>query len=185
MKSRYWGAVSRKVQWQQTAPANSFTGKDRDTAINEFKSKPENATLWNRLNETKERLPWVRYLVESLQSQIIHKGMLSDKQRSLATSLYLDACITTDDKIFEQREARKLGYRLMELNLGRVQQLVSDIMYRTDSRAFTLAQIRAFQNIAKRQRLNLMKVPKLIDGETFDGWFKITPDAQVDNNGGL
>ncbi len=180
MNTRRWGSIAQKVDWQKV-PDNSFTGKDRDTEIAKFKAIPENATLWDRLEETKQRLPWIGSLVKSLQGQIVQKGVLSDKQRSLATSLYIDACVTSDDKVFEQQEARKLGYRLMVLNLGRVQQLVEDIMFRTDSRPFTLGQIRAFQNIAKRQRINLMNVPKMIDGETFDGWFKIEPDASVDN----
>jgi len=175
----------RQVEWQLSASSESFTGKDVQSEISKFKAKPENATLWDRLDETKERLPWIKSLVDSLQGQIIHKGTLTDKQRSLATSLYLDACMTSDDKVFEQQEARKLGYRLMVLNLGRVQQFVSDIMYRTDKRPFTLGQITAFQNIAKRQREKLSKVPKLIDGETFDGWFKKEPREDVDNDSGI
>jgi len=74
---------------------------------------------------------------------------------------------------------------LMVLNLGRVQQFVSDIMYRTDKRPFTLGQMRAFQNIAKRQREKLKEVPKLIDGETFDGWFKKEPLEAVDKDSGI
>ncbi len=176
MRKSYW---MQKVEWQMSASNESFTGKDVQSEIDKFKAKPENATLWDRLEETKQRLPWIRSLVDSLQGQVIHKGALSDKQRSLATSLYLDACITSDDKVFEQQEARKLGYRLMVLNLGRVQQFVSDIMYRTDKRPFTLGQMRAFQNIAKRQREKLKEVPKLIDGETFDGWFRIEKNEKT------
>ncbi len=187
MRNSRWNSLRKtsSINWQMSAPDDSFTAKDRDTEIEKFKATPENATLWDRLLETKERLPWTRQLVESLQRQVVSRGKLSDNQRSLATSLYIDTCITSDDKIFEQKEMRKLGYRLLTLNLGRVQEFVSDIMFRTDSRAFTLGQMRAFQNIAKRQRLQLTKVPKLIEGETFDGWFKIEPSTDVDNDGGM
>ncbi len=179
MMKRRWNI--QQVHWQRSEEMGSFSAQDRQTEIDKFKSIPENATLWDRLVETKELLPWAKKLVESLQNQVVKKGHLTDAQRSLATSLYLDACITSEDKVFEQREARKLGYRLMLCNLGRVQQFVEDIMFRTDSRAFTLGQMRALQNIANRQRTNLMKIPKLIDGETFDGWFKIEPISDVDN----
>jgi len=174
-----WGKIKEKVN----PPVDSFTGADKETVLKGFLAVPENTTLWNRLEETKETLPWLRSLVNSLQTQAGAKGALSDKQRSLATSLYLDACITTNDKVFEQQEARKLGYRLMRLNLGRVQQLVSDIMYRTESRPFSLAQIRAFQNIAQRQRVKLTQIPKLTS-ETFDGWNEVVPKTHIDNESG-
>jgi len=149
-----------------------FTGKDKEDNLKKFFASPENKKLWERLEETTQRLPWIKSLVDSLKSYAEQTGNLTEKQKSLATSIYIDACVTTDDRLFEQVEARKLGYRLMELELGRVRELVIDIMYRADNRPFSLGQIRALNNIAKRQRVKLTQIPKLTN-ETFDGWFLI------------
>ena len=182
MKQRYWRMGNAK---KRIVPAGEgFTGKDREDNLKEFFSSPEHKKLWDRLEETKQRLPWTRSTIDSLRGYIENTGTLTDKQKSFATSLYIDACVTTDDRLFEQVETRKLGYRLMELELGRVHSLVYDIMDRTDSRPFSLGQARAFNNIAKRQRVKLTQIPKLTD-ETFDGWFKIEPKIQLDNPNGL
>jgi len=177
----FQSVTSHKLDWREI-PQDSFTMADREKALEEFRAKlPGNATLWDRLEETRARLPWLRSLVDSLQSQIIVKGELSDKQRSLATKLYLDACMTSDDKIEEQQEARKLGYRLLELNLGNAFTFVNDVMFKSSSRPLSFGQMRAMRNIAKRQVNKLAQVPKLTD-ETFDGWFQIVPKEDVDSD---
>lgn len=165
-----------------------FSGKDKEDNLNKFFASPEYKKLWDRLEETKQRLPWIRATVDSLEAYIEQTGTLTDKQKSFATSLYIDACVTSDDRLFEQVETRKLGYRLMDLELGRVRSLVIDIMFRTNTRPFSLGQMRAFNNIAKRQRVKLTQIPKLTD-ETFDGWSliepKIEPDTTLDKSDGL
>ena len=149
-----------------------FTGKDKEDNLERFFAVPGNKKLWERLDETKQRLPWIRSTVDSLKGYAENNGVMTEKQKSFATSLYIDACVTTDDRLFEQVEARKLGYRLLNLQLGRVQVLVNDIMDKADSRPFSMGQIRVFKNIAKRQCVKLTQIPKLTD-ETFDGWFLI------------
>jgi len=180
----------RNVKWfsqrkKRDVPlGEGFTGKDKEDNLNKFFAVPEYKTLWDRLEETKQRLPWARSTVDSLKAYVEQKGTMTEKQKSFATSLYIDACVTTDDRLFEQVETRKLGYRLMELELGRVRSLVTDIMLKTDSRPFSLGQARAFNSIAKRQCVKLTQIPKLTD-ETFDGWFKIEPEIVVDKTNGM
>jgi len=185
---------SRKWQWSKASPykkrkrkikiGEGFSGKDIEDNLKNFTASPEHKKLLDRLEETKQRLPWSRSTVDSLRTYIEQHGELTDKQKSFATSLYIDACVTTDDKLFEQVETRKLGYRLMELELGRVTNLVYDIMLRADTRPFSLGQQRALKNIAKRQCVKLTQIPKLNE-ETFDGWFKIQPEIAVDNPDGM
>jgi len=172
----------RAKNWKMGKPkrhvpiGEGFTGKDKEDSLKEFFTVPGNKTLWDRLEETKQHLPWMRSLVDSLMAYVEKTGTLSDPQKSLATGIYIDACVTGDDKVFEQVATRKLGYRLKDLDLGfRANHLVADIMSRSDSRPFSLGQIRVFNNIAKKQVANLTKIPKLTD-ETFDGWFKIAED---------
>ena len=155
-----------------------FTEADREYQRNAFLAVPENKKLWERLEETKKRLPWTRYTVESLQRYVEAKGFLTDKQRSYATSLYLDCCMTPDDKITQQIETRKTCFRLLNLELGRVKQFVDSVVFFSDTHPFTSGQIRAINNIAKRLRAELTKVPKL-DDDKFDGWFP-KPEIPVD-----
>ncbi len=156
---------------RRTVPiGEGFTGKDRENTLNKFFASPENKKLWERLDETKQRLPWTRSTVDSLKTYAEKTGKMTEKQKSFATSLYIDTCVIGDDKLFEQVETRKLGFRLMQLELRNVQSLVTDIMFRTNTKSFSLGQIRAFQNIAKRQQAKLTKVKKLTDGVDFDGW---------------
>jgi len=156
-----------------------FTGKDKEDNLNKFLATPEYQTLWSRLEETKKRLPWTRSTVDSLKAFVEGKGSLTDKQKSFATSLYIDMCVMSDDRLFEQVETRKVGYRLLDLELGRARNFVIDVMYKTDTRPFSLGQMRALNNIAKRQRVKLTQIPKLVDGETFDGWFLIATQEKA------
>lgn len=168
MKNR-WISLRKK----RVVPAGKgFTGKDKEDNLKEFFAYAQNRKLWERLEETKQRLPWTRSIVDSLKGYVEQAGKMTDKQKSFATSLYIDACVTNDDRLFEQVETRKLGYRLMELELGRVKSLVIDIMLKSDSRPFSLGQIRVFHSIAKVQCVKLTQIPKLT-AETFDGWFRI------------
>ena len=172
MKNRNWvmGVSTRK---RRVVPAGQgFTGKDKEDNLKKFFATPEYKTLWDRLDETKQRLPWTRSTIDSLKTYVEQKGTMTEKQKSFATSLYIDACVTSDDRLFEQVETRKLGFRLMELELGRVRSLVLDIMDKANSRPFSLGQTRAFNSIAKRQCVKLTQIPKLTE-ETFDGWFRI------------
>lgn len=154
-----------------------FTGKDRQTMKESFLADEGNQKLWERLKETKERLPWTRQIVTSLQEWVEKHGSLTEKQKGLATSLYIDACVISDDKLFEQAEARKLGYRLMELRLGRIHDTVHDIMLKSDGRILTPGQIGVFQGVAKQQCVKLTLIPKMTE-ENFDGWFKTAPIAE-------
>lgn len=148
-----------------------FTAKDKEVNLEQFFTSPGNKKLWDRLEETKKRLPWIRELVDSLQGHAEILGSMTDKQKCLATSIYIDACVTTDDKLFEQVETRKLGYRLMQLRLGnKAGNLIYDIMYRADTRPFSLGQMRVIKDIANNKRVELTNIPKLTD-KTFDGWF--------------
>lgn len=155
-----------------------FTGADKEDNLKTFLASEAHQILWERLEETKQRLPWTRSTVDDLKAYAERTGKMTVKQKSFATSLYIDACVTSDDRLFEQVETRKLGYRLMELELGRVRSLVIDIMYHTSSRPFSLGQTRAFKNIAKRQCVKLTKIPKLTEKE-FDGWFLIEQRENV------
>ena len=176
MRSKYYWRKSN----QKIVPDNdSFTGKDREDNKEKFFADEGHKKLWERLDETKKRLPWIQATVDSLEAYIEKNGTLTDNQKSFATSLFIDACVTSDDRLFEQVETRKLGYRLMKLELGRVRSLVTDIMFRTNTRPFSLGQMRAFNNIAKRQIVKLTQIPKLTD-ETFDGWNLIEPETKLD-----
>lgn len=174
MKRRNWVMGKRR---RHVPDGEGFTGKDREDNLKKFFADTGNEKLWERLEETKKRLPWARKTIDSLKSYAEETGAMTDKQRGFATSLFIDSCVTRDDKLFEQVKTRKLGYRLMELELGRVRGLVIDIMYKADTRPFSLGQIRAFNNIAKRQQVKLTLTPKLTD-ETFDGWFLIQKEAE-------
>jgi hypothetical protein len=148
-----------------------FSAADKEERINYFLSSPENKRLLERLNETRNRLPWTQKIVDSLKSRIEHSGELSDKQRSLATKLYLDCCITTDEKLIEQVETRKTCLRLLGMELGKTADFIYNMVYHSDTRPFTVNQIRAVNNIAKRHRKALEEAPPLTD---FDGWFPKT-----------
>ncbi len=185
-RSRNWSQFAkRRYELQVAEVQGAFTQAERDGNVQGFLSLPENAKLWERLEETSQRLPWCRSLVNNLKAYVEYKGKMSDKQKSLATSLYLDCCMTTDDKLEEQTNCRKLGYRLMELQLGRTGEFVRDVMLRCDGRAFTGGQMRAIYNIAKRVAHPLANIPELTD-ETFDGWFKLQPKTEgLDSQHGL
>jgi hypothetical protein len=186
-RNRNWKQFAkRKYELQIAEVQGSFTEAERKGNIQGFLSLPENAKLWERLEETEKRLPWCRSLVASLRGYVEFKGKMTDKQKSLATSLYLDCCMTTDDKLEEQVNCRKLGYRLLELQLGRTGDFVRDVMCRCDGRAFTGGQMRAFYNIAKRVAHPLANIPEIND-EIFDGWFKKNPSQKIrlDNECGL
>jgi len=172
MKQYNWHSKARTA-------GHGFVAVDKDKNIETFLADDGHAKCWQRLDETRERMPWTRSLVDSLKKHICKTGTLTEKQMSLATSLYIDCCIMTDDKIEAQQETRKLGYRLLHLLLGQMEDMVTSIMDNTSKRAFTVAQQRAFNNVAKRQIVELTKIPKHTD-ETFDGWFEIKPDVTVD-----
>jgi len=183
MRLRAWQIGVRK---KRVVPVGEgFTGKDREDSLKEFLASPTNKKLWERLEETRQRLPWIGSLVDDLQSYAGKHGTLTDKQKSLATSIYIDACVTSDDKLFEQVETRKLGYRLLELGLSAAgKRFILDVMDRANSRPFSLGQIRAINDIAKRQCVKLTQISKLTD-ETFDGWFLIEPKVELDKSSGL
>lgn len=166
----------RQTSWnrrKRLVPAGvGFTGADIESNLNAFFSIADgNKKLWERLHETRDRLPWLRGLIDSLTGTVESKGELTGKQKSLATSLYIDSCTMTDEKIAEQVKMRKVGYRLMTLGLGRANKFIGDVMFRTNTRSLSLAQMRAMNDVAVRVRTELQKVPKLTD-EDFDGWFK-------------
>jgi hypothetical protein len=153
-----------------------FTDEDRDLNIKAFCDNLEHKKLWERLGETEKIMPWNKSLIQSLKTYIGNTSKLTSKQKSLATSLYLDCCMTSEDKLIEQVTTRKLGYRLMELELGQrkwsgshsTMHFIRDVMYRTDTRPFTGGQIRALQNIAQRYATKLADIE--LNGD-FDGWF--------------
>jgi len=162
-----------------------FTAVDKEEVRSKFLAVPENKKLWDRLEETVNRLPWTRYLVDSLKDWIDHHGSLTANQKSLVTKLYLDCCITTEDRLAEQRTTRKLCYRLNELELGKLQVFISDVLYKTNTRPFTSGQINALNKIAQRHQKKLAEIPEILD-ENFDGWFFIEPDkSEVDNSEGI
>jgi hypothetical protein len=154
---------------------------EQEDNLNKFKS--ENTTLWNMLEEVESRIPWQRIIVQDLIGWVKRSGNLTEKQRGLVTSLYMDNCVTTDVKIEEQREARKLCYRLLEVELGQVRNFVYDVTYKTDTRSFTAGQLRAIKNIAKRFRHKLEDIE--LDEEAFDGWIRKVPGIRLDKLHGL
>lgn len=165
--------------------SSGFTDSDNAKLLEEFIKDPDNATLWGRLETVKSRLPWARHTVENLQKWALTKGILTSKQKSYVTSLYIDSCVMDDDRIREQREARKLGYRLQKLKLGRVQTFVDSVMIASDTKPLTLGQIRGLRNIASKVSSSLISIPKLT-GKTFDGWYEIVePQTVVDTDDGI
>lgn len=124
------------------------------------------------LNEIKDRIPWQRGLVASLQGHIKRKGNLTPKQASLVTSLYLDNCVKSDGEIKQQVECRKLCLRLMECRLGKTQDFVRSVASYTYDRPFSLAQMRCINKVATRKRKELSSIPEF-DEHNFDGWHQV------------
>src|SRR3972149_2463022 len=98
-KSRWQQYAIDKCKMQIVTAQQAFTQSERDANVSRFIDSPEHKKLWERLEETEKRMPWCRQLVASLRGYAEFKGVMTDKQKSLATSLYLDCCMTTDDKI--------------------------------------------------------------------------------------
>jgi len=183
LRNRNWQQFAKRKYDFQLAEAKDigFTQAEREGNLKAFLDTPEHKKLWERLEETEKRMPWCRQLVTSLRGYAEFKGKMTDKQKSLATSLYLDCCMTTDDKIQEQVNCRKLGYRLLELQLGRTGDFLLDVMTRCDGRAFTGGQMRAIYNISTRVAHPLASIPELTD-DSFDGWFKKLPKDDSEKN---
>jgi len=142
------------------------------------KFKAKNPVLIDMLMEMKARIPWFNTLISSLLSSIEHKGKLSDKQMSLVTSLYMDSCVISDETVVKQQKARKLCYRLSELNLGDTRRFIVSLLTNTDNRMFTSRQILALEKVASRFRLKLATIPE-IPADSFDGWRLIAPIKNI------
>ncbi len=160
---------------KHTKNFGGFTQEDKDTNVAMFCENPEQKNLWDRLTEVEQRMPWTRELIKSLKDYVGGTGKLSSAQMGLATNLYIDCCMITDERMDEQVNVRKMGYRLLELELGqRTRRFVTDVMYQCNTRRHTPGQIRALSNIASRYSHALTQVADLPD-EEFDGWLRITP----------
>ena len=167
---------------KHTKNFGGFTQEDKDTNVAMFCEDPAQKSLWDRLTEVEQRMPWTRELVKSLKEYVGGTGKLTSPQMGLATNLYIDCCMITDERMDEQIAVRKMGYRLLELELGqKTRQFVSDVMYRCGTRRFTPGQSRALYNIATRYSHALAQVADLPD-EEFDGWMKIAPKPKEEED---
>jgi hypothetical protein len=159
--------------------SRSFTEADEETNVASFLASDEHKKLWDRLDEVTRVMPWTIRIVESLRHRVKSIGNLTEKQKSLATKLFIDSCVMDEDRLAEQVATRKMCYRLNELDLGKVKIFVENVLYQTDNRAFSSGQIRAINNIAKHARIKLEDVPEL-SSENFDGWYKLAPKVGID-----
>jgi len=148
-----------------------------ERTVNLEKFKAKNPVIIDMLTEMKARIPWFNTLISSLLANIEYKGKLSDKQMSLVTSLYMDSCVISDEMIIEQQKARKLCYRLLELELGHTRKFVVSLLTNTDSRVFTTRQIQALKTVANRFSVRLGGVA--VPADSFDGWFLIAPIKDI------
>jgi hypothetical protein len=162
--------------WRPRTAVFSMSQEDVDKKIAEF--KVTNGKLWDMITEIKERMPWNKPLMESLQSNIGVKGELSDKQKALVMSIYIDCCVMSDSSIELQKETRKLGYRLMKCRLGQMGAFVYSVMDKTNRYSLSAGQMRGINNVANRMREQLASIPELTD-KTFDGWYEILPEIKA------
>ena len=126
------------------------------------------------LDEIRNRIPWQRGLVDSLQRYLKRKGELTPKQASLVTSMYLDNCVQSDADIRLQVDCRKLALRLMDCRLGKMMDFVRSVVSHTYNRQFSLAQMRSINKIGARMQKELSNIPEL-DERGFDGWHLYIP----------
>lgn len=170
------GSSHRKFPMRKhTKNFGGFTQEDKDINVAMFCENPEHKNLWDRLTEVEQRMPWTRELIKSLKDYVGGTGKLSSAQMGLATNLYIDCCMITDERMDEQVAVRKMGYRLLELELGqKTRMFVGDVMVKCGTRRFTPGQVRALNNIASRYSHALAQIDDLPD-EEFDGWLKIIP----------
>ncbi len=139
--------------------------------------KQNNKELTTMLEELK-KLPWHSFILNSLWQYVEAKGELTEKQRSLVTKLYLECCITSDSKIEEQREMRRLLYQLRTADVGRKDMnFISSLLLFSERRPLTYRQVEVTKKMAKRY----MKKMKEID---FDGWFSV-PKTGIDTGSGI
>ena len=142
---------------------------NRGNMDNLAKYKEKHPRIIEMLEEMKDRIPWQRQMTESLLHWIIKRGDLSEKQTALVVSLYADSCVRSDSNIKAQVECRKLCYRLMKTQLGKMNGFVLSVLDHTNTYPLSPAQMKAIQKVAKRKETELEDVPDLT-GDNFDGW---------------
>jgi hypothetical protein len=142
---------------------------DKERAENLIKFNVNNAQLASMVEELK-RLPWLKRLLNSLMESAQNHGTLSDKQKSMVTSLYIDSCVISDADIQEQIECRKLILRLYEVIMftGRSRAFIGSLAMQEHK--YTSNQLKAIRVVANRFRVRLESVPEL-EKSAFDGWW--------------
>lgn len=150
---------------------SNFVETDRENNPKFVEFRKNNPRVIEMLFEIKERIPWQRELVNSLIEQIKFKGRLTDKQKSLVTSVYADSCMKSDKDIELQVEYRKLIFRLLETRLGKVKVFVNSVMLNTTTKPLSLLQMRAIRNVAEKNKVELANIAELNESN-FDGWNK-------------
>lgn len=114
--------------------------------------------IMEMLLEVNKRIPWQRYITNSLLKQIRNKGRLSPKQESLITSLYIDSCVISDATIRRQVECRNTCNRLRKCRLGHTSKFIDSVYQQTFQRQFSPAQMRAIDNISLAKAHELYQV---------------------------
>lgn len=148
-----------------------MTEKEKITNRHVFEEDENNHNIIKFMSEVSSRMLWCKSLVDSLWLHIERRGFLSDAQKGLVTSLYIDNCAWTDNKIKEQQAARKLCYRLLECNLGRSNNFIQDLFSRSEKWPFSNGQLRALYTVANRFRKQLDNISQIEDNR-WDGWFR-------------
>ena len=140
-----------------------------EQAINIEKFKKKYARVWEMLEEVRQRCPWQRHMCNSLVSKIGRSAKLTDGQKSLVTSLYLENVVRSDADINKQKKYRKMVLQLKEASQANwgisaaTRKFISSVATFSDSHTLTDRQISVIRNIAKEHT----DLPDI----DFDGWF--------------
>ena len=121
------------------------------------------------LQELSERVPWNRQIITSLTDYIKRTGKLTDKQKSLVTSMYMDSCVMSDEFISDQIETRRLSSKILICHINtKTSDFICSVLTKTFNRPFTLAQIRVIKKIVEQHETEISKITDF--NEATWGW---------------
>jgi hypothetical protein len=155
-KARIHGSFARTLTEEQAKELRDNFSTDYPNVI-------------SRLDEIRTRMVWSKSFIDSLSNQIKEKGYLSEKQLSSITSMYIDSCAWTDEKVKEQQSARKLLYRLAECRIGYSADFIISLLSNSLKYPLSHSQLSSLFKVVNRFRVQLEKVPELTD-DCWDGW---------------
>lgn len=142
----------------------------------------DNERLWDKFCEMENHIPWYGTILSSLKWQVQQKGQLTDKQKSLIMSLYVQATQYPDDFVEKQKEARKTLVKLTAISCNRnTRDFILSLKTQSDKRPLSERQTKAVYKVAKKFNEQLSEIMLT----EFDGWFgkaeKIFPPRQMDS----